>query len=50
MNMRTKYGFDLSVISGSYGGTDDIRHMTYNVRRTTPWVWPKRHRADMLAS
>ena len=35
----TKYGFDILIISGSYGG--HRRHMTYDGRRTTPRVWHK---------
>ena len=31
MNICTKYGFDIFIISGSYGG--HRRHMTYNGRR-----------------
>ena len=37
MNICTKYGFDILIISGSYGG-----HRTHDVRRrTTPRVWHK---------
>ena len=32
MNICTKYGFDILIISGSYGG--HRRHMTYDVRWT----------------
>ena len=32
----TQYGFDISIISGSYGGHN--RHMMYDGRRTTLWV------------
>ena len=46
MNICTKYGFDILIISGSYGG--HRRHMTYDGRRTTndgrqttPGVWHK---------
>ena len=33
MNICTKYGFDILIISGSYGG--HRRHTTYDRRRTT---------------
>ena len=33
MNICTKYGFDILIISGSYGGHRH-RHMTYDVRWT----------------
>ena len=33
MNICTKYGFDILIISGSYGG--HRRHTTYDGRRTT---------------
>ena len=39
MNICTKYGFDILIISGSYGG--HRRHTTYDRRRTTPRVWHK---------
>ena len=39
MNICTKYGFDILIISGSYGG--HRRHTTYDGRRTTPRVWHK---------
>ena len=39
MNICTKYGFDILIISGSYGG--HRRHMTYDGRRTMPRVWHK---------
>ena len=32
MNICTKYGFDILIISGSYGG--HRQHMTYDVRWT----------------
>ena len=32
MNICTKYGFDILIISGSYGG--HRRHTTYDGRRT----------------
>ena len=35
----TKYGFDIFIISGSYGG--HRRHTTYDGRQTTPRVWHK---------
>ena len=46
INICTKYGFDILIISGSYGGhrrhtTDDSRQTTDDVRRTTPRVWHK---------
>ena len=41
MNICTKYGFDIFIISGSYGG--HRRHTTYDGQRTMPrvHVWPK---------
>ena len=39
MNICIKYGFDILIISGSYGG--HRRHTTYDGRRTTPRVWHK---------
>ena len=39
MNIGTKYGFDILIISGSYGGHRP--HTTYDGRRTTPQVWHK---------
>ena len=39
MNICTKYGFDILIISGSYGG--HRRHTTYSGRRTMPRVWHK---------
>ena len=39
MNICTKYGFDILIISGSYGG--HRRHTTYDGRRTIPRVWHK---------
>ena len=39
MNICTKYGFDILIISDSYGG--HRRHRTYDGRRTTPRVWHK---------
>ena len=39
MNICTKYGFDILIISGTYGG--HRRHTTYDGRRTTPRVWHK---------
>ena len=42
MNICTKYGFDILIISGSYGGTDDTRRTTDDERRTTDaGVWHK---------
>ena len=46
MNICAKYGFDILIISGSYGGhrrhtTYDIRRTTDDGRRTTPRVWHK---------
>ena len=46
MNICTKYGFDILIISGSYGGhrrhtTYDGRRTTDDGRRTTPRVWHK---------
>ena len=46
MNICTKYGFDILIISGSYGGhrrhtTYDGRQTTDDGRRTTPRVWHK---------
>ena len=38
MNICTKYGFDILIISGSYGGH---RRTTYDEQRTTPRVWHK---------
>ena len=40
MNICTKYGFDILIISGNYGG-HDTRRMTDAGRRTTPRVWHK---------
>ena len=37
MNTCTKYGFDILIISGSYGG--HRRHTIYDGRRTMPRVW-----------
>ena len=39
INICTKYGFDILIISGSYGG--HRRHTTYDGRRTMPRVWHK---------
>ena len=39
MNICTKYGFDILIISGSYGG--HRQHTTYDGRRTTPRVLHK---------
>ena len=39
MNICTKYGFDILIISGSYGG--HRQHTTDDRRRTTPRVWQK---------
>ena len=39
MSICTKYGFDILIISGSYGGHS--RHTTYDLRQTTPGVWHK---------
>ena len=39
MNICTKYGFDILIISGSYGG--HRRHMMYDGCQTTPRVWHK---------
>ena len=39
MNFCTKHGFDILIISGSYGG--HRRHTTYDGRRITPRVWHK---------
>ena len=39
MNICTKYGFDILIISGSYGG--HRRHTMYDGHRTTPRVWHK---------
>ena len=39
MNNCNNYGFNNLIIFGSYGG--HRRHMTYEGRRTTPWVWHK---------
>ena len=46
LNICTKYGFDILIISGSYGGhrrhtTYDGRQTTDDGRRTTPRVWHK---------
>ena len=43
MNICTKYGFDILIISGSYGGhrRHDVRRATDDGRRTTPRVWHK---------
>ena len=39
MNICTKYGFEILIISGSYGG--HRQHTTDNGRRTTSRVWHK---------
>ena len=39
MNICTKYGFDILIISSSYGG--HRQHMTDDGRWTTTWVWHK---------
>ena len=39
INICTKYGFDISIISDSYGG--HRRRTTDAGRRTTPRVWHK---------
>ena len=39
MNICTKFGYDILIISGSYGG--HRRHTTDDGRRTTPQVWHK---------
>ena len=39
MNICTKFGFDILIISGSYGG--HRQHMMYDRRQTTPQVWHK---------
>ena len=45
-NICTKYGFDILIISGSYGGhrrhmMDDSRRTIHAGRQTTPRVWHK---------
>ena len=44
MNICTKYGFDILIISGSYGGHrrhTTLRRTTNDGHRTTPRVWHK---------
>ena len=46
INICTKYGFDILIISGSYGGhrrhtTDDGRRTMNDRRWTTPRIWHK---------
>ena len=50
---NTNYGFDILIISGSYGGhrrhtTDDSRRTTDNGRRTTPRVWHKLPTGELM--
>ena len=47
MNICTKYGFDILIISGSYGG--HRRHTTYDGHRTTPRVWHKLPTGELRA-
>ena len=42
MNLYTKYGFDILIISGSYG-----EHRRHDVRRTTPRVWHRLPRGEL---
>ena len=46
MNICTKFGFDILIISGSYGG--HRRHTTYDGRRTTPRVWHKLPTGELI--
>ena len=39
INICTKYGFDILIISGSYGG--HRRHTTDDGQQTKPGVWHK---------
>ena len=55
MNICTKYGFDILIISGSYGG--HRRHTTYDGQRTTndgcwttPRVWHKLPTGELKSS
>ena len=42
INICTEYGFDILIISGSYGGHKrHTRCTTYNGRQATPGVWYK---------
>ena len=55
INICTKYGFDSSIISGSYGGhrrhtTDDSRRTTNDGRRTTPGVWHKLPTGELITN
>ena len=38
-----KYGFDIFIISGSYGGHNATQH---NIRRKTPGLWHKLQTGD----
>ena len=53
LNICTKYGFDILIISGSYGGhrrhtTYDGRRTTDDGRRTTPRVWHKLPTGELI--
>ena len=51
MNICTKYGFDILIISGSYGGhrrRHDGRRTTNDGRRTTPQVCHKLPTGELM--
>ena len=45
MNICTKYGFDILIISGSYGR--HRRHTTYSGRRMMPQLCRKLHTTEL---